>query len=107
FFSSRRRHTRWPRDSSSDVCSSDLVRLARLSKPSFSICMSAMAQMLSVIAWVGNAALTAAVLFLWPNALSAAPVAGTTPDFAREIGRASCREGVYVSGVECVVQVKQ
>src|SRR5690625_1537925 len=27
FFSSRRRHTRWPRDWSSDVCSSDLVGL--------------------------------------------------------------------------------
>src|SRR5207253_5488825 len=26
-FSSRRRHTRWPRDWSSDVCSSDLDRL--------------------------------------------------------------------------------
>src|SRR5439155_3777754 len=25
FFSSRRRHTKWPRDWSSDVCSSDLV----------------------------------------------------------------------------------
>src|SRR5437870_8609082 len=29
FFSSRRRHTRWPRDWSSDVCSSDLIRTAR------------------------------------------------------------------------------
>src|SRR5207253_10409647 len=28
FFSSRRRHTRWPRDWSSDVCSSDLERHA-------------------------------------------------------------------------------
>src|SRR6266508_4839557 len=28
FFSSRRRHTRWPRDWSSDVCSSDLIRRA-------------------------------------------------------------------------------
>src|SRR5207253_5497313 len=28
FFSSRRRHTRWPRDWSSDVCSSDLFRNA-------------------------------------------------------------------------------
>src|SRR5439155_15586700 len=28
FFSSRRRHTRWPRDWSSDVCSSDLPNLA-------------------------------------------------------------------------------
>src|SRR5439155_9884819 len=27
FFSSRRRHTRWPRDWSSDVCSSDLPPL--------------------------------------------------------------------------------
>src|SRR5207253_5053356 len=26
FFSSRRRHTRWPRDWSSDVCSSDLYQ---------------------------------------------------------------------------------
>src|SRR5439155_7168550 len=35
FFSSRRRHTRWPRDWSSDVCSSDLVsQLLRLHGPS-------------------------------------------------------------------------
>src|SRR5207253_4037697 len=27
FFSSRRRHTRWPRDWSSDVCSSDLPQM--------------------------------------------------------------------------------
>src|SRR5690625_4874235 len=27
FFSSRRRHTRWPRDWSSDVCSSDLFEI--------------------------------------------------------------------------------
>src|SRR5207253_6026697 len=38
FFSSRRRHTRWPRDWSSDVCSSDLAedgqeRAAPLTKP--------------------------------------------------------------------------
>src|SRR5690625_1624826 len=30
FFSSRRRHTRWPRDWSSDVCSSDLVLLVAM-----------------------------------------------------------------------------
>src|SRR5690625_6226669 len=28
FFTSRRRHTRWPRDWSSDVCSSDLLLVA-------------------------------------------------------------------------------
>src|SRR5690625_6070114 len=38
FFSSRRRHTRWPRDWSSDVCSSDLdlvaiVRVATAKEP--------------------------------------------------------------------------
>src|SRR5690625_6892688 len=27
FFASRRRHTRWPRDWSSDVCSSDLLNI--------------------------------------------------------------------------------
>src|SRR5690625_6026183 len=31
FFSSRRRHTRWPRDWSSDVCSSDLDNSAGVS----------------------------------------------------------------------------
>src|SRR5437870_13545205 len=30
FFSSRRRHTRWPRDWSSDVCSSDLSTTAEV-----------------------------------------------------------------------------
>src|SRR5690625_2636887 len=34
FFSSRRRHTRWPRDWSSDVCSSDLPTYKVKPKPS-------------------------------------------------------------------------
>src|SRR5437660_8122679 len=33
FFSSRRRHTRWPRDWSSDVCSSDLEACDKLMLP--------------------------------------------------------------------------
>src|SRR5207253_5300759 len=33
FFSSRRRHTRWPRDWSSDVCSSDLQFAVLFGKP--------------------------------------------------------------------------
>src|SRR5690625_6349618 len=33
FFSSRRRHTRWPRDWSSDVCSSDLDGAAGAGTP--------------------------------------------------------------------------
>src|SRR5690625_5648631 len=34
FFSSRRRHTRWPRDWSSDVCSSDLDHGRAHARPS-------------------------------------------------------------------------
>src|SRR5690625_7260216 len=37
FFSSRRRHTRWPRDWSSDVCSSDLALAATQLNPVFGI----------------------------------------------------------------------
>src|SRR5207253_8628183 len=33
FFSSRRRHTRWPRDWSSDVCSSDLPAQVAAHRP--------------------------------------------------------------------------
>src|SRR5690625_6825303 len=33
FFSSRRRHTRWPRDWSSDVCSSDLDDIRAMQVP--------------------------------------------------------------------------
>src|SRR5207253_6929714 len=36
FFSSRRRHTRWPRDWSSDVCSSDLGQAREPAEASFS-----------------------------------------------------------------------
>src|SRR6266508_5966807 len=35
FFSSRRRHTRWPRDWSSDVCSSDLFETIVRERPGF------------------------------------------------------------------------
>src|SRR5207245_7561766 len=76
FFSSRRRHTRCYRDWSSDVCSSDL-----------------------------------SAVFPWPplfmtcerTVLSAMEKQRTRPlskkpwTFARQIGRASCRERVYIS----------
>src|SRR6266508_2055131 len=38
FFSSRRRHTRWPRDWSSDVCSSDLRVIAIADKAQQRLC---------------------------------------------------------------------
>src|SRR5690625_7523886 len=81
FFSSRRRHTRWPRDWSSDVCSSDLFRRQ---VPLFSVWFffnfvqslirdGDVVQFDGVIAWCGGN--------------------------VEQIGRASCRERVWVSGV--------
>src|SRR5437870_12374045 len=75
FFSSRRRHTIWPRDWSSDVCSSDLVV-------------------------AGSPATTPP-----PAGRTPRPDARSCPARAarptREIGRASCRERVELSVVLC------
>src|SRR5439155_5951578 len=45
FFSSRRRHTRWPRDWSSDVCSSDLSSTSKCSRSSSSMAVAASSAM--------------------------------------------------------------
>src|SRR5207253_6704989 len=95
FFSSRRRHTRWPRDWSSDVCSSDLgtVDLRRV-----------YATVLEVAALaVPNGA---------PPSLLAAAGGGAVAVAERErvaipgwaqIGRASCREREWITrGAECL-----
>src|SRR5690625_7040048 len=76
FFSSRRRHTRWPRDWSSDVCSSDLVLLDADTLGSD----------------IDLTPLRAAVDEL-------RVFAGTPPDELEKIGRASCRERVESEGV--------
>src|SRR5439155_15964398 len=91
FFSSRRRHTRWPRDWSSDVCSSDLA----------------------VAADAGHRVHTAAAgggerdrshFRLTERYLSRRAPAGavacaeTDMDMTLEIGRASCRERVWIRG---------
>src|SRR5690625_7316280 len=49
FFSSRRRHTRWPRDWSSDVCSSDLRGIIQVLPP-----LQTMESMLFELIWVGE-----------------------------------------------------
>src|SRR5437870_8898568 len=85
FFSSRRRHTRWPRDWSSDVCSSDLA-----------VEDGAVIALRPVYA--GKALLkvkvagSPAVLSLRPNVF--------TPVRRPKIGRASCRERVEISVVD-------
>src|SRR5690625_7145565 len=74
FFSSRRRHTRWPRDWSSDVCSSDL----------------GLRDGINVVI-----------------ALTLYGIALLVRSVADEIGRASCRERVEISGVAVSVQKKR
>src|SRR5690625_7787157 len=75
FFSSRRRHTRWPRDWSSDVCSSDLGGAS-----------------VEVVRRVGEE------IGLLLDELDAVPVrvrVGEDAARSEEIGRASCRERGY------------
>src|SRR5690625_6543905 len=83
FFSSRRRHTRWPRDWSSDVCSSDLrafsagldfTELSRIAEDGA----------VELGARLGSArALAQKAVHIW--------------SLVEEIGRASCRERAYNS----------
>src|SRR5439155_9908945 len=88
FFSSRRRHTRWPRDWSSDVCSSDL-------KPAF-----------AAICFIVRRALEEPTKQIAANA---GFEGGVVVEKVRslEIGRASCRERVEISGVGESVEKKK
>src|SRR5690625_7824895 len=83
FFSSRRRHTRWPRDWSSDVCSSDLGRTVDFRNV-----------LLVLTSNLGSQ-------FLVDAALSEEEKKNRV-----KIGRASCRERVE-SSVEAVVSKKK
>src|SRR5207253_5187491 len=107
FFSSRRRHTRWPRDWSSDVCSSDLFTDIEAST--------------ALRTSLGDAA--ADGLFRRHDELirqqieqhrghdvKAALGDGFLAVFAstrREIGRASCRERVWGLERGCVAQGRE
>src|SRR5439155_9206984 len=101
FFSSRRRHTRWPRDWSSDVCSSDLKPISEI----------------GMILLIGLVSKNSILLVEYTNQLKARgldtvsavleagrirlrPILMTSVAtiMGAEIGRASCRERV-----ECLV----
>src|SRR5690625_7690825 len=81
FFSSRRRHTRWPRDWSSDVCSSDLVPLNDIASEQGKIGGAAQRR------FAGGVLLHHVTMSYDIDAVK------------MEIGRASCREREQVSGV--------
>src|SRR5690625_7837975 len=95
FCSSRRRHTRWPRDWSSDVCSSDLIAGEWMFDPNHS----------------NNEWVTARV---YPNGPEYYLYTGNramgpslrSPAFDAQIGRASCREKVSVLMAPDSVQKK-
>src|SRR5690606_40606368 len=90
FFSSRRRHTRFSRDWSSDVCSSDLS--LNLQQESFIMC--------GIVAYVGQQdALTIIIKGLKRLEYRGYDSAGIAllNNKGLEIGRASCRERVKMS----------
>src|SRR5690348_18463894 len=93
FFSSRRRHTRWTGDWSSDVCSSDLLRVGVAT-------FTGRADTLEVRfdPAVGRGA-------FWETLRrGAATTTAARPAQSAQIGRASCRERVWMwvgaAGVE-------
>src|SRR5256886_8684612 len=89
FFSSRRRHTRFDCDWSSDVCSSDLTHWLPAPidlTPAEKAAIPPTALALGVVLFVSAACVVAGALIRRPRAV----IAG----YAMEIGRASCRERV-------------
>src|SRR5207253_7690905 len=92
FFSSRRRHTRWPRDWSSDVCSSDLgsTWLRKLQTNGGFVCLTRTAA-------VAVSAPTRAVMTAVPSLTGRtvpSRLTTATRGLDEQIGRASCRERV-------------
>src|SRR5207253_7131861 len=105
FFSSRRRHTRWPRDWSSDVCSSDLLAEAVLR-----------AVLLESLGGIDHEdALASGGVFLVEHddagrdARAVKEIGGQADDGLEvaEIGRASCRGRVESSGGGVRVKVRR
>src|SRR5690606_39443040 len=94
FFSSRRRHTRFSRDWSSDVCSSDLSFTANCSNQ---LCIKYRLR--------GNATTTPMIVMTRNSLLNIQEILQL--EAPNKIGRASCRERVYTSVVERPAHKKQ
>src|SRR3712207_8873905 len=100
FYSSRRQHTGYWRDWSSDVCSSDLEEDVASFKQTEGCCYSARdlavvrARQRGVPVVLGSAT---PALETYHNATSGRYQLIELPERINEIGRASCREGVSIS----------
>src|SRR5439155_2260417 len=97
-FSSRRRHTRWPRDWSSDVCSSDLG----FPPMEFLLALLLLLQDPSVEQLIGDLRSgdvdTRAKARIQLKKLGKAAIPALEAASREEIGRASCRERVESGG---------
>src|SRR5207253_5978825 len=103
FFSSRRRHTRWPRDWSSDVCSSDLRAMETFaSQRAWNDPDVYWISLVSLVDWICNVLMPVyAALQVAAGALRM----GVTTRI-HQIGRASCRERVKISECAGAVYIK-
>src|SRR5439155_10616247 len=96
FFSSRRRHTRWPRDWSSDVCSSDLFDLLELDgQPLVDLQLTERRARLEQLLDRRSTSIRLSETFEDGDALLEA----AREQRLEEIGRASCRERGKIRGV--------
>src|SRR5439155_16726859 len=99
FFSSRRRHTRWPRDWSSDVCSSDL---------SPGECMNVQEVLSQYWLEDTNASRPEVGWDSWRRPhRETLPMAVACVKARSEIGRASCRKRVQISVVAVSLKNKK
>src|SRR5207253_5792114 len=98
----RRRHTRWPRDWSSDVCSSDLdpVLIAYRDAGADVVYAPGLADLDRIAAVVEAVAVPVNVLALpnGPSVPELASVGVRRVSTGGEIGRASCREREWRTG---------
>src|SRR5207249_6733686 len=101
FFSSRRRHTRSKRDWSSDVCSSDLEKLRRDACRGRESFRKNYCRISRAVGLRGSSASGGR----WTSAHASAERQGRR--LARQIGRASCRERRWRSGVGGGVERKR
>src|SRR5690606_40711413 len=91
FFSSRRRHTRFSRDWSSDVCSSDLCRPRLPIRPT-GVCMSRFILFLRSLLF---AVLLTVATVVWALMCFVFAPLPYRQRYYWKIGRASCRERVW------------